>query len=62
LSEVPPPDHPDANRKGCKCPTGEPNNQGAGTIVDGVKTYKISPECPLHSRPRAWFNKRYLKI
>lgn len=53
----PPPNSPAANSLGCKCPVGPPNMDGSGTVIDGVREWKIHPDCPLHGKPEAWFTR-----
>jgi len=48
------PDHPEANKLGCKCPATSPNNKGEGTIVEGIRSFIVNPACPMHSDPRWW--------
>lgn len=59
MAKLIPPDHPEANRKGCTCPNAG-NNGGSGTLSDPkegtpVRTFTVNPACPVHSNPRAWY-------
>lgn len=51
------PDHPEANKRGCKCPAIAANNHGEGTLIDGVRSWTVNPQCPLHADPRWWATK-----
>lgn len=49
------PDHPEANKLGCRCPTiAGGNEKGQGTIIDGIRSFTVNPECPVHADPRWW--------
>jgi hypothetical protein len=48
------PDHPEANKLGCKCPVHYGNNKGEGTVVDGIRSFTVNRDCPIHADPRWW--------
>lgn len=49
------PDSPEANKHSCKCPVhGGGNNRGEGTVIEGVKSYTVNPDCKIHGNPRWW--------
>jgi hypothetical protein len=51
------PDHPEANKLGCKCPVHYGNNKGDGTVIDGVRSFTVNPQCPVHADWRWWTRK-----
>lgn len=51
------PDHPEANKQGCRCPVHTGNNHGEGTVIDGIRSWMINPECPIHSDWKWWTRK-----
>jgi len=53
----PPPDHPDANSRGCCCRR-DFNKLGEGDVVDGVRIFTINSQCTLHADPQWWMTQR----
>lgn len=58
-AEKPMPDSAEANVQGCACPflgNGGTNHRGEGEMVDGVRSWTVSPACKIHGNPRWWMS------
>lgn len=55
----PMPDSPEANRLGCSCPaTGNGMPRGEGLMIEGIRSWTVSRNCPLHSKLEFWLTRR----
>jgi hypothetical protein len=49
------PDSVEANKHGCACPAMSGGNEkGGGTLIDGVRSWTVNPDCKIHGDPKWW--------